>query len=102
MTLGYRAGVALTSLVLLAAPAWAAKSAPAHVRPRAERAAIDLAPSSLYSKRALRRARAILQLELLELREERLERVRRAIERQLPAGCLLQSGPCERRGPLQD
>lgn len=36
---------------------------------------------SLYSRRALRRARIILELKLLELRSERLERVRKAIEK---------------------
>jgi len=38
----------------------------------------------LYSKRALRRARLIIEMQMLELREERLECVRSAILRRLP------------------
>lgn len=44
---------------------------------------------ALYSRRALRRARIILQLKLLELRSERLERVRKAVERRIPIDELL-------------
>ncbi|HET7814460.1 MAG TPA: hypothetical protein VFL13_08810 [Candidatus Baltobacteraceae bacterium] len=68
----YRAMVALTSLLLLA-------GAPV---PRGRHTAVP--STSLYSQRALRRARTILQLKLLELRKARLERVFRAIERGLP------------------
>lgn len=69
----YRTALALTSLLLLAA-------APAHHQRRhAAAPSIDL-----YSARALRRARTILQLKLLEIRKARLERVRRALERGLP------------------
>jgi len=45
--------------------------------------------ADVYSRRALRRARTILLLKLLELREARLERVRKAIERRLPVEELL-------------
>jgi hypothetical protein len=38
----------------------------------------------LYSRRALRRARTILQLRMLELREARLDCLRAAIARRLP------------------
>jgi hypothetical protein len=73
----YRTAVALTSLLLLAGT-----PAPHRRHPAQAHAA---APSlDLYSPRALRRARTILQLKLLELRKARLERVRRAIERGLP------------------
>jgi len=44
----------------------------------------------MYSRRALRRARTILQLKLLELHEERLDRIRRVIEKHLPISVLLQ------------
>jgi hypothetical protein len=39
----------------------------------------------LYSKRALRRARTILQLQLLEMRAQRLEAVANAVRRTLHA-----------------
>lgn len=45
--------------------------------------------SALYSQRALRRARTILQLKLLEMRKAKLERVRRALEQRLPVSQLL-------------
>jgi hypothetical protein len=76
----YRAALALTSLLLLAA-------SPAHhrhARHAARPAVAQPAPGiELYSRRALRRARIILQLRLLELHQLQLERVRQAIERAL-------------------
>jgi hypothetical protein len=75
----YRIGVALTSLVLaltLPAPG----STAGHPAPRSSAAPDD----SLYSRRALRRARRILEFQLLELRKARLERVRQAILHHLP------------------
>lgn len=41
-------------------------------------------PEELYSRRALRRARLIIELRLLQFRKERLECVRGAILRNLP------------------
>lgn len=41
-------------------------------------------PDDLYSRRALRRVRFIIEMRLLELRKERLECVREAILRNLP------------------
>lgn len=41
-------------------------------------------PEELYSRRALRRARLIIELSLLQFRKERLECVRAAILRTLP------------------
>ena len=77
----YRAVLALTSLLSLGA-------AHAHHRHPARHARSNLvAPApglELYSRRALRRAKIILQLKLLELREQQLDRVRRAVERHLP------------------
>jgi hypothetical protein len=83
----YRAVLALTSLCLLAAaPA-------AHHRHARHSRYPNLTPPAagidIYSRRALRRARTILQLKLLELREEQLERVRRAVERGVPIDRLL-------------
>jgi hypothetical protein len=43
-----------------------------------------LSPDELFSRRALRRARLLIQMRLLQLRDERLECVRAALLRQLP------------------
>lgn len=79
MYLRYRAGLVLTSLLVASAAAGWAKPVHQH-RLRAD---------EIYSRRALLRARVILQLKLLELRSERLERVRKAIERRIPIDQLL-------------
>jgi len=66
-------------------------SAPAlakHSHHRASASSRPLPSLDLYSRRALRRARTILQLKLLELREEHLDRVRRVIEKRLPLSTL--------------
>jgi hypothetical protein len=79
----YRAALALTSLCLLAA-------SPGHHRHARHANHPNLAPPAagieIYSRRALRRARIILQLKLLELHAMQLERVRKAVERALKAG----------------
>jgi len=66
-------------------------SAPALAKhPHRHRAALlrPMTALDIYSRRALRRARTILQLKLFELREERLDRVRRIIEKRLPLNSL--------------
>lgn len=45
---------------------------------------IRTSPDELYSRRALRRARLLIEMRLLELRYARLECVRQAILRNLP------------------
>ena len=45
--------------------------------------AMPLSPEQLFSRRALRRARLLIQMRMLELRDERLECVRGAILRRL-------------------
>jgi hypothetical protein len=79
----YRAALALTSLLTIAA-------SPGHHRhahhARHPNLATPPAGIEIYSRRALRRARIILQLKLLELHQLQLDRVRRAIERVLKAG----------------
>ncbi len=98
---GYRAALALTSLVLLGLPACAAgKRTVPQQRPRTAAYSVD-SVDSLYSKRALRRARTILELKLLELREAQLERVRKAIERRVPIDQLLRTSETgtPQRGP---
>ena len=81
MPLKWRACLALASIIVLTQPASASdKRKPARATTPAQR----YAGVEVYSRRALRRARTILLLKLFELREARLERVRKAIERRLP------------------
>jgi len=82
--------VALTLGMLIATGAFApARTKHSHRRESAARSTPSL---EMYSRRALRRARTILQLKLLELREERLDRARRVIEQQLPPEFLFPHG----------
>jgi hypothetical protein len=46
-------------------------------------AAMPLSPEQLFSRRALRRARLLIQMRMLQLRDERLECAREAILRRL-------------------
>ena len=80
MTIRYRAALLLTSL-LLTATAAAPHRRPARAMPPA---------ADVYSARALRRARIILELKLLELRKAKLERVLRAIRQNIPIDRILQ------------
>ncbi len=68
---------ALISILLAAGPA----ASPA---PSAAAASMPLSPDALYSRRALRRAKLLIQMRMLQFREERLECVRAALLRQLP------------------
>jgi hypothetical protein len=78
MNAPYRAVAAATwLLILFACPAGAKDK---HLPLKAEPAASG---TGIYSTRALRRARTILQLRLMELRAARLECVREAIQRAL-------------------
>ena len=90
MLFRYRAVLALTLAAACTLYAPGAQTAgrrhPRHAGPHAARTP---QAAALYSARALRRARIILQLKLLELRAERLERVRKALERNLPVEQLL-------------
>ncbi len=87
MLFRYPAALALT--LALSAPASAPKSVGHARRPTQLHAASTVRVDDLYSRRALRRARIILQLKLLELRAERLERVRKALKRSIPIDRLL-------------
>jgi hypothetical protein len=73
-------------LSLLLAPTAGATRSPAPVHPSAHPspAATPLSPEELFSRRALRRARLLIQMRMLQLRDERLECVREAILRRLP------------------
>ena len=81
----YRVSLVLTSLALCAALLGTAH----HSGQPAHRNALQPAASDLYSRRALRRARTILQFKLLELREQRLDLILRALERHIPIDVLL-------------
>lgn len=86
MSIRYRAAVALTLAATLGSLPAAAKSSH-HAKGR--KPGVPSSVSELYSRRALNRTKIILQLEMLELRSEHLERVRRAIEQHLPVDQLL-------------
>lgn len=91
MPLGYRAALALTSLLALGA---VASPAPKHATARRPRHFSVTAPAaSIYSRHALRQARIILQLKMLEMREARLERIRRVVEGKLPPDSLFSLPP---------
>jgi hypothetical protein len=92
----YRAALALTLAALAAAaPALPARLHHRHKTPSHTHIATAPLPriDEIYSRTALRRARILLQLKLLELRSEHLERVRKAIEERLPVDDILKSPP---------
>lgn len=70
----------LLALFTVAATGPLGKDSPAPI----SRATRRPAARELFSPRALRRARLLIQLRMLELREERLECLRAAILRRLP------------------
>ncbi len=72
----------LLAALIVAGPASAEPVATAHPSPHPPPAALE--PDELFSRRALRRARLLIQMRLFELREERLECVREALRRRLP------------------
>jgi hypothetical protein len=83
----YRAALALT--LALAASLPAAARAPRRHHRDVPATAAAMPADALYSARALRRVRTILQLKLWELRRERLERIRKALEKNVPVEQLL-------------
>ncbi|MGB8624856.1 MAG: hypothetical protein WCD03_01750 [Candidatus Cybelea sp.] len=84
--------VALLLLLGLASPApGAAAGSPAHASPA------PLSPDALFSRRALRQARILIQMRVMQLRDERLECIRAALERRLP-GALWEEVPSASRG----
>jgi hypothetical protein len=74
--------VVIVMMLLFTAPASLPRE---KVSPAPSATPHDVAPSALLSRRALRNARLLIQMRLLELRSERLECVRAAILRKLPA-----------------
>ncbi len=91
----YRVALLVTSLALVCLPT--AARAPRHHPAKKPTFVAKVRPAShadqLYSSRALRRARTILQLRLLELRKQHLDRVRQIIERRLPVDTLFDDPP---------
>ena len=87
----YRAALALTLALAASLPTSASTPAHRHRRSSFKPPAAVPAASDLYSRRALRRARIILELKLLELRRERLDGVRKALEKHLPVDELLKT-----------
>jgi hypothetical protein len=73
---------ALALLVLLS-PAPLSAPTPA-VHPTAKASLAPISADELFSRRALRRARLLIQMRMFQFREERLECIRAALLRQLP------------------
>jgi hypothetical protein len=69
--------------ILVSATAGAPSQAVPHPSAHPPPAAMPLTPEQLFSRRALRRARLLIQMRMLQLRDERLECVREAILRRL-------------------
>jgi hypothetical protein len=70
-------------IALLASPAPAA-SPVAQSHSTASPSPAPLTPEELFSRRALRRARLLIQMRVMQFREERLECIRAALRRRLP------------------
>lgn len=85
------ATAALSLAILLPAPASASRPS------RHPKAAVGQS-AGLYSARARRRAKIILELQLLELRKAHLDRVRAVIEKRLPPDALFDDRPGVRPG----
>jgi hypothetical protein len=74
--------LALISMLLASTRPDANAAATSH--PSASPSPGVVSPDELFSRRALRRARLLIQMRLLQLHEERLECIRAALLRQLP------------------
>jgi hypothetical protein len=85
---------ALLSVLLASAPA-SAQAGGRH--PATSPSPGAFSPDELFSRRALRRARLLVQMRMMELRDERLECIREALLRQLP-DALLGEVPSPSRG----
>jgi hypothetical protein len=73
----------LLAALIAAGPASPAPAATTQPPPHPA-AGAALAPEELFSRRAMRRARLLIQMRLFQLRDERLECLREALRRQLP------------------
>ena len=70
----------ISMLLALSGPPQAAATA----APAASPSPPALSPDELYSRRALRRARLLIQMRMMQLRDERLECIREALLERLP------------------
>ena len=75
----------LSLFLLLLAPNAATVASPAPTRATASPSPAPLTPDELFSRRAMRRARLLIQMRMMQLRDERLECVREALLRRLPS-----------------
>ena len=73
----------LLAALIAAAPASPAPATTVQPTPRPVAGAAQ-APEELFSRRAMRRARLLIQMRLFQLREEGLECIREALRRRLP------------------
>jgi hypothetical protein len=73
----YLAAIAVTSLLMTPAAHAGKKAHPSPV-------VVTPIPGSIYSRRAIRRARLLIQMQMYELHKARLDRIREAIRRNLP------------------
>ena len=73
----------LIALLASTAPA-AGPVAQSHATARPSPSPAPLTPEELFSRRALRRARLLIQMRVMQFREERLECIRAALRRRLP------------------
>lgn len=89
MPLRYRTALALTLALAASLPAHAGVPRHRHAGHPRSASSAAISAQDLYSRRALRRARIILELKLMELRSEHLERVRKALEKHAPISQLL-------------
>lgn len=87
MALRYLAAFTLTLALAASLPGSAKRAHRGRHKPQPTPSPV--AADQIYSKRALRQAKIILELKLLELRRERLERVRKAILNHVPIDDLL-------------
>ena len=91
MNIRHWLAAAVWLIILLGTPAFAKDKHPDRRHGSGSHASLrrqvpaSIPVEGLYSARALRRARTILQLRLLQLHEARLDCIRAAIERRLPA-----------------
>jgi hypothetical protein len=67
------------------APTTAGSPPPSPSAHAADVAPAPLSADELFSRRAMRRARLLIQMRVMELREERLECIKEALRRQLPS-----------------
>ncbi len=87
----------MIALFALASLLAAASPAPAHPAVSPSPSPAPLTAADLFSRRALRQARLIIQMRMLQLHDERLECVRAALLRRLP-GALWPEEPSPSRG----